>query len=464
MINVIAFLILFIFVYSISVYAVGDPLAMPNNKFGIGILSPESDIPEAASLVDANGDWGYVVIVIKKSERNVDRWQNVFHLLSKNHLIPIVRIATDLDSKGYWQRPTDEDAHSWADFLSKLYWPTKDHFVQVYNEVNNANEWGGQVDAASYTKELGKTIDALRTKGLDFFVLGSPMDLSLETTSTSLSPSTFFQTMSSVDPDIFKKLDGWASHSYPNPGFSASPLAGGRTSVSGFSWELAQVALYLDGKKLPVFITETGWQRKDTGTSGVDETQIAAYYKTAFNQVWNDQRVAAVAPFVFDYPDGQFNQFSFKTKDEKVLGRKYYSYFDTIRDLLKVKGEPEREDLTGDIKVDIAKVIIPDRNSDVNLKVKNTGNYIWNITDGFKIDLVGPDLKTNDVKFSKSEIYPGEDATVNFKISSIREGILPLDIKVADGDKVLGEKTINVESRSYLSLILEAIARSLPHL
>src|SRR3990167_8798051 len=106
-------------------YAASDPRLFPNNKVGIGLLSPDSEADEAKDLVNNNGDWGWVLVIIKKSERNLDRWQNVFNMLNKNHLIPIVRIATDSDSRGFWQRPSDEDANAWADFLSKLHWPIK---------------------------------------------------------------------------------------------------------------------------------------------------------------------------------------------------------------------------------------------------------------------------------------------------------------------------------------------------
>src|SRR5579872_6499143 len=116
--------ILLLFVCTKPVFAV-DPRDNPNNKVGIGILSPEADIDEAASMVNADSQWGYVTLIIDKNDRDVDRWQSIFTKLNEEKLIPIVRIATAYDSQGYWQRPTDEDAAAWADFFSKLYWPTK---------------------------------------------------------------------------------------------------------------------------------------------------------------------------------------------------------------------------------------------------------------------------------------------------------------------------------------------------
>ena len=86
------FLFILLFLQN-DAFAIVDPRNVPNNKVGVGILSPESEIEEASRMVNNNGDWGYVLIVIKKSERNIDRWQSIFNQLLKNHLIPIVRIA-----------------------------------------------------------------------------------------------------------------------------------------------------------------------------------------------------------------------------------------------------------------------------------------------------------------------------------------------------------------------------------
>jgi len=439
-----------------SALAVNDPSTNLNNKVGIGTLSPESEVEEISSMVNAGGDWGWVVILIKKSEMNLDRWQGVFHLLAKYHLIPIVRIATEFDPHGYWQRPTSEDAKSWANFLSSLYWPTKDRYVQVYNEVNQAAEWGGKADAADYAKELEKTINALKEKNNDFFILPSPLDLSLDSGEDSLDSSIFYQTMESTVPSIFEKIDGWASHSYPNPSFAASPLKSGRLSIRGWEWELSQIKPYLNGKNLPVFITETGWQRKTAETDGLDEAKIAQYYKTAFEEVWKDPRVTAVSPFIFAYPESLYYPFSFKTNGEDPE-KKYFDYFYTIRDLPKVKGEPDREDLAANIQTDLPGIIIKNHTKSDTVTFKNTGNYIWNTKDSLKLNLTAPNIDIGEIKWDKDEIYPGESVSAQFKLKSNTVGILPLTIGVYDSEQLLIQETITTSSETYFSLITKGI-------
>src|SRR3989338_606105 len=97
----IALVVLFSLISPVSALHIGG--YETNNKVGIGVLSPEADIDSAAEMVNTGGDWGWVLLVIKRSEMNPDRWQGIFHRLAKNQLIAIVRIATELDGQANWQ-------------------------------------------------------------------------------------------------------------------------------------------------------------------------------------------------------------------------------------------------------------------------------------------------------------------------------------------------------------------------
>src|SRR3990167_7096255 len=74
----IIFINLFLFLNHNKIFAAENPLAVPNNSFGIHILD-ENDLNDAASLVNSgSGDWGYITLVIRKDERDTKRWQNAF--------------------------------------------------------------------------------------------------------------------------------------------------------------------------------------------------------------------------------------------------------------------------------------------------------------------------------------------------------------------------------------------------
>ncbi|MBI3342278.1 hypothetical protein HY024_04100 [Candidatus Curtissbacteria bacterium] len=441
-------------VTSTNAFAVVDPKASQNNIVGIGLLSPDAEVDEAAQLVNTNGQWGYVLLTILKDERNVDRWQKVFNDLNDRKLIPIVRLATKFDSRGFWQRPTDEDARNWADFLSKLYWPTKNRYVQIYNEVNHAQEWGGAADPSDYAKELSKTIDALKSKSQDFFVLNSPLDLALTSSTTSVEAENFYQTMESSVAGIFNKLDGWASHSYPNPDFSASPYKTGRLSILGYRWELSFIKDFTS-HDLPVFITETGWRRSDT-KSGLGEDTIADYYKIAFEQIWKDEDIVAVTPFVFSYDDGAFQAFSFKA-NEKVLGKKFYDYHEVIKNLQKVVGNPVKENIAGELEVKVPTSLINKLPEESRISVKNIGNTIWRRSENFNFQINAANAEVYDTIWSRDKVYPGENMDLKFKIKSLKSGDVPLVVEAASGNQILGKTQLTLHSDSLLSVLLKSL-------
>ena len=455
MFKLILFLIVFFVINVSPAFAISDPRAVPNNKVGINVLSPEAEIDETNTLVNTNGDWGYVVITIAKNERSLERWQSFLNKANDNHLIPIIRLVTAFDREnGYWEKPGENDAAEWSEFLSKLHFPTKNRYIQVYNEVNRGSEWGGNSDPASYAAELNKTIDALKSKNADFFVLNSPLDLALGDSSTTMEASQFFKEMDKAVPGIFKKLDGWASHSYPNPDFSASPSKTGRTGISGYDWELSEISSLTQGKKLPVFITETGWKRENDDEDGLTEEKISEYYDHAFGNVWNDDRVVAVAPFVLGYPETLFNQFSFKSQGDKSA---FYKYFFTIRDLKKIKGDPERQSTLTDMKVFAPNYFIKNTQSYVTVTFKNTGNKVWNFGKNLKLKLRGEDENGYHVFWFKEKVYPGDQVLAIIRVGSEFAGIKATTIQVLDEEEILDQKTIYIRNETTLSLFLQKL-------
>ncbi len=452
MLKKILFLIILLILSVRPAFAVSDPRLFPNNKFGINILSPQAEMEDAATLVNHKGDWGYIVLTLTRSQRDTGEIQNILNLANQNHLIPIIRLATQFDSKkGYWQAATDEDAKQWADFLSKLYFPTKNKFVQAYNEVNSASEWGGKVDGADYAKQLSNTIDALKAKDNDFFILNAPLDLSIPNSKNSEDAASFFADMNFAVPGIFERIDGLASHSYPNPNFSGSPSDLGKTGISGFSWELSQISKY-SSKGLPVFITETGWKRAVPGKSGLTEDQIAQYYVQAFSGVWNDSRIVAVAPFLLSYPEPLFNQFAFMEDGSSIIKR-YYKYFSAVSDLPKIKGEPLRQDILSNLKINKADYLIRNIGSNLDLEFKNSGNYIWNTNSQLRVDVFGPDIIVGKTSWDSQTVYPGQNVNAGISVKSIVAGTIPLLWIYKNGSQILVKTETTVRSETAISFI-----------
>jgi len=136
------------------------------------------------------------------------------------------------------------------------------------------------------------------------------------------------QEMNNEVPGIFSEIDGLASHSYPNPGFSAPPSTY-RIGIDSFDYQNNLIE-QLTGKKLPIFITETGW----TADKISDSTQTN-YYSQAFTNYWNDPEVIAVTPFILRADSGPFVQFTFLKNGSAT------AVYNAYKNLTKVKGQPQ---------------------------------------------------------------------------------------------------------------------------
>lgn len=327
---------LFLFILTIFIpqraFAVEDPRSVQNNKIGIHILFPD-EINNAAQLVNSNGgDWGYVTIPIQAGDRDLQKWQTFMDLAKKYHVIPIIRLATEGDyfNTKVWRKPTFEDVLDFANFLNSLDWPTQNRYVSVFNEVNRADEWGGEVNPAEYGRILSYAVVAFKSLNQDFFILSAGLDNAAPTLGTTYKNEYEFLTeMQREEPDIFNQIDGISSHSYPNPGFSEPPSVVSPHSITSFRFE-KNLIYSLAHKDLPVFITETGWKKEL-----VTDENIASYYQEVFSSTWNDNEIIAVTPFLLraGFP---FEQFSFVNQDGS-----FSVAYKTIEEMQKIKGAPK---------------------------------------------------------------------------------------------------------------------------
>lgn len=332
LIAAILFFILSFFVFQLKTYAIYDPASVSNNRFGVHILFPD-EIFEAQRLINSKGDWGYVTIPIQSSDKNITKWQKFMDDAKNLHVIPLIRLSTtgDYFNTKVWERPKLTDIVDFANFLDSLDWPTKNRYVVVYNEVNRGDEWGGSPNPFEYAQILDFAVDTFKSKNPDFFVISAGLDNAAPNIfGLYMNEYDFMRAMNYEISDIFEKIDGLSSHSYPNPGFSQPP---GSSGVRSFKKE-QNLALSLSGKKLPVFITETGWSK-----DALSAEQIAKYYVESFEKDWNDENVIAVTPFLLRAGAGPFSKFSFLSS-----GGKEDPQYMAVADILKETGEPQLEE------------------------------------------------------------------------------------------------------------------------
>lgn len=305
-----------------------------NNKFGLYIYAENRDFFEIAQkLINSNGgDWGYVLIPYNVKDRDVEKWERVFEQLRNKHLIPIIQLW-DVDLDDY-----EDQTKGAADFLSGFIWPIKERYISVYNEVNSADFWYGEVDPEQYAQVLNLTINEFKKKSPEFFMINGAFNVSAYSDRNHIDSFVFMDRMNREVPGIFEKLDGWASHPYPQPNFSGSPFAKGRWSIKAYEDELDHLSFLGVSKELPVFITETGWahaQGENYNDSYYDAELVAEYIKIAYEEIWlPDERVRAVTPFTVKYP-APFDHFSWVNKDNVP-----YNQYDEIKKLDKIIGNP----------------------------------------------------------------------------------------------------------------------------
>jgi hypothetical protein len=174
-----------------------------------------------------------------------------------------------------------------------------------------------------------------------------------------MSEEEYLRKMLIHNPNAFNYVDGWSSHSYPNPNFSGSESEKGRGTVATYEWELEILKSLGIEKDFSVFITETGWAHNK-------ESKVLA------NNVWNDKRIVAVTPFVLSYKEAPFDIFSWRKKE----GGFYNFYFD-VQKIVKVAGRPIQV-----VKAKLLSIVFPPvikrKGKFYGLAfVKNEGQSIW---------------------------------------------------------------------------------------
>lgn len=439
-------------------FAIYDPVSVPNNSFGIHIVNI-SDLDDAARLVNSGGgDWGYVTIVINEKERSYALWQEVFNKMRKLHIIPIVRVATK-ENSGNWEKPKIEDIDNWVNFFNSLNWVIKNRYVVIGNEVNLGKEWGGEVSPEEYATYLKVFTEKLKNSNPDYFVIQGGFDASLPTTKTSLDEKIFLKRVVLKEPLVFELVDGWSSHSYPNPNFSGSEYAKGRGTIRTFEWEISLLKSLGVKKNLPIFITETGWAHKVNGNTKTskffDESKLYPKFEYAFSEVWNKSNIVAVTPFVLNYEYPPFDMFSWKNSGS------FNSLYTNMQNFKKNKGSPIQEDAGEILRIFTPGINLLGTSYTGLMVVENKGQKIWSKEE---ISIEDENEGSFEIlKFSFDLLEPGSSGFIVFKGKSpVSEGTSKHAVYLKNnGQKITGSASFKITS---IATIYERLLTSLGHL
>ena len=329
------------------------------NKRGVHLLLDDGDtrFPEAVWeqhivwTARLTGSGGYAVQLVRSNDLRPASWQHMVDLMDREGVIPIIRLATFKSSDGqWWTAPTPDpdglgyksEADRYRRFFDAIDWHSDTVLVTVANEVNRPDEWGGAPNPAAYARFLRDVTEALRrVSSVKVLVLNGALDSYAPSASFgntfSLDSELFMEGMAAEVPDIFERLDGWASHAYPlgpfgeHPGKQAFKIDDVRPNakarrlpppeiknrgVNGYEWELWTLQQLGVTRELSVYITESGWRHtasqatsRDKDFAVVGDTRFADLVQLAYDGPsdgsppdgwipWNaDSRVKAVALF-----------------------------------------------------------------------------------------------------------------------------------------------------------------------
>lgn len=330
-------LLAFVLTLLVTISSSQEVKAATSIPAGIHILSTD-EVTKAAELtaVTHHETWRYVTIPFTLADIDKhEEWQLFFDRAREHRLIPLVRLTTTFSDEA-WHIPTRKNIVEMLTALSSLEWPTQQRHIIVFNEVNHAKEWGGQISPEQYAQLFTFTARWAHTEDKNYLVLPAALDLAAPNGAATMEAFTYLERMYTADPDVFSHADAWNSHSYPNPGFSSAPTRTGKNSLRGFKVELAWLK-EKTGVDYLVYITETGWE-VSTRMCG----WMPSYYDYAVKHIWNDPAVVAVTPFLLQGAPGPFEGFSFIDAQGKPTAQ-YISYRNALKkqfsssDLLSAK-------------------------------------------------------------------------------------------------------------------------------
>jgi len=283
------------------------PVSAADVPLGVHILDPG----ELEYVLPYRGESSkfFVTVPMVITDRRADVWQRFFENAFKAGITPLVRWVT-VYKNGSWQVPTKQEIVEASKFMSSLNWPGERTII-LFNEPNHALEWGGKVDPEGYADTAAFAASWLKTEKISYTVLPAGLDAAAPNNGTMIDSLRFMERMYHARPELFSLIDGWTSHSYPNPGFSASASRAGKNSLRGFENELHKLKL-LTGKDYPIYITETGWKQSKSISR-----LLPSYYQYAVKNIWDDERIKAVTVFLLRGFKGPFEDFSLLDSDHQ---------------------------------------------------------------------------------------------------------------------------------------------------
>lgn len=320
-----------------------EPAAHP---FGIGLVGPGStmDLDLTADLVGPGGHVKMIFPGVTSATAGPEAdWVRAVSDAHARQLIPVIRMGPPWGDLRVRYQSDDGTRRSYTN-LAAAYrrvvegLPLRDGgplWVEVHNEPNLCYEWvcdRGDVpgDWIGYAQVAHEYASLLRDVADALHAIGDPR---IRVLNAGLAPGgavrcecggegfeagitslDFLREMKVGVPDVFERVDGFASHSYPAQGEGWGFFVPFDESLTGLRYFARELEIV--GRDLPVLMTETGWCVPGSRCSGGtgDREQVADWTVRAYREVWQpDDRIHAIMPFMLR--DGAWSDFEWVTAD-----------------------------------------------------------------------------------------------------------------------------------------------------
>ncbi len=362
---------------------------LAKNVYGLHLTQP-SDLTTAQAVINSSGgDWGWATIVIRTDQLDYYTWQNFFDNCRKYHIIPIIRLATTMENN-VWLRPSRADIDNLANFLNSLNWPSTPQHIILFNEINHGQEWGGQVDIKNFTDLAIYAVDKFKSLNPNFFILSPGLDLAApEKMPAYKNFANVYDEIKHYKPEYFSKFDGLASHYYP------------QNSPKDFNYELKYFPQHI-----PIFITETGWEHKQPYTCQA----AAALTLKIVRDYAKNPKVQAVTPFIYNYPQPPFNNFSWLDNQEQLLPE-YKCFIDEP----KSANQPYQITNFEFQKIHLPIFMFVQKEYSGQIYLKNTGQSIWGETSFCLQPQASANIQVEPICTDNHRVFPGQIKIFSFK-------------------------------------------------
>ncbi len=294
----------------------------PPNRYGMGYVN-EGSAADHDLTAKLAGPGGWVTVIfadIKPGRTSAEpSWKQSIADAYARDLIPVIRMAPpwgDRNVRKMGESPTSYKGLAQvykaviADLPKRADWPL---YVQVHNEPNLCYEWvcssgslTAQQVASEYAGLLRDAADALHSLGDSRIkVLNGGLapggvnscDCATQNGPPGTLAATFLGYMKGAVPNVFDKIDAFASHSYPSKGEGWGffcPYSEANPGLKYFEKELAAI-----GKpNMKVVVTETGWTVQHESYNWSRE-QVADFSVEALKNVWlTHPSILGITPFI----------------------------------------------------------------------------------------------------------------------------------------------------------------------